>query len=67
MWYYYHGQFNQNSHEVGYTGEQGESLTLNVNHFRNIGEHIINMILSSRPTMQARAINTDYKSLAQTY
>lgn len=67
MWYYYHGQFNQNSHEVGYTGEQGELLTLNVNHFRNIGEHIINMILSSRPTMQARAINTDYKSLAQTY
>lgn len=67
MWYFYHGMFNQNSHEVSYSGEQGELLTLNVNHFRNIGEHIKNMLLANRPIMEARAVNTDYKSLAQTY
>lgn len=71
MWMFYYGQFadtySSDSHEVTFTGEQGELVTLPVNHFRNIAQHILVMITSNRPTMEARAINTDYKSLSQAY
>lgn len=71
MWLYYHGQYNStisgDSHRVSFMGEEGELVGLPVNHFRNIAQHILNMITSSRPTMEARAVNTDYKSLSQTY
>jgi len=71
MWLFYHGQYNVNfygeAHRISFQGEQGELVGLPVNHFRNIAKHIINMITSNRPTMEARAVNTDYKSLAQTY
>jgi hypothetical protein len=70
-WLYYHGQYNAtiagDSHRVSFTGEEGELASLAVNHFRNIGQHILNMITANRPVMEARAVNTDYKSLAQTY
>ena len=70
-WQFYHGEYggsiSGDSHRVSFTGEQGELTQLPVNHFRNIAEHILNMITANRPTMEARAINTDYKSLAQTY
>jgi hypothetical protein len=71
MWRFYHGIFNEqldNSfHSISFGGQQGELVQLPVNHFRNIGEHIKNMILADRPTMEARAVNTDAKSLSQTY
>lgn len=71
MWMAYHGEYGDSyagsSHEVDFTGEQGELARLPVNHFRNIAQHMLVMITSNRPTMEARAINTDYKSLAQTY
>jgi len=68
-WQYYHGYFfkDDESHSVTYTGEQGELVQLPVNHYRNIADHIINMIMASRPSFQARSVNTDYKSLTQTY
>ena len=66
MYYGYYGTGGEN-HQVGFTGEQGELVTLPVNHLHNIGKHMLNMITSNRPVMEARAINTDYKSLAQTY
>jgi len=70
-WLYYHGQYNAtiagDSHRVSFTGEEGELSSLAINHFRNIGQHMLNMITANRPTMEARAVNTDYKSLAQTY
>lgn len=70
-WLYYHGQYNAtiagDSHRVSFTGEEGELSSIAINHFRNIGQHILNMITANRPTMEARAVNTDYKSLAQTY
>lgn len=68
MWRAYHGVYNDESyanHEISFTGEQGELVSLPVNHFRNIAEHIKTMITSSRPTMDARPINTDYKSATQ--
>lgn len=71
MWMAYHGEYGDSyagsSHEIDFTGEQGELARLPVNHFRNIAQHMLVMITSNRPTMEARAINTDYKSLAQTY
>jgi len=69
MWRAYHGFYtdNNNNHEVSFSGENEELVDLPVNHFRNIAEHIHRIITSNRPVMQARAINTDYKSMAQTH
>jgi hypothetical protein len=70
MYRAYHGMFynadGSDGHEITFSGEQGELAQLPVNHFRNIADHMINMITSNRPTMEARATNTDYKSLRQT-
>lgn len=59
------GMNGGDSHEVKFVGEQGELTYINVNHFRNLAQHMNIMITASRPTMEAQAINTDYKSLAQ--
>jgi len=70
MWRFYYGHFGgsaNNAHEVTFTGEQGELVKLPVNHFRNLARHMYNMITANRPTLEARAANSDYKSLSQTY
>lgn len=71
MWRAYYGAYGDDittaQHAVGFTGEQGELTTLNINHFRNLARHMFNMVTSNRPSMQAKAVNTDYKSQAQTY
>lgn len=69
MWMAYYGAYyasSSNSHKITFSGEQGELTQIAVNHLRNIGEHILTMVTSSRPTMQARASNKDYKSIVQT-
>jgi len=70
MWRMAHGAFDVSSgggHQISFTGEQEELVDLHVNHFRNLSQHIFVMITSNRPVMEARAINSDYKSIAQTY
>jgi hypothetical protein len=70
MYRFYYGHFDGDaniSHEVSFTGEQGELVKLPVNHFRNLARHMYNMITANRPTLEARAVNSDYKSLSQTY
>lgn len=70
MYRYYNGSFMDDQgagHEVNFTGEQGELVHLPINHFRNLARHMLVMITSNRPIMEARAVNTDYKSLAQAY
>jgi hypothetical protein len=70
MWRTYHGCFDTSvggGHQIMFTGEQEEFVSLHVNHFRNIAQNILVMITSNRPVMDARAINSDYKSIAQTY
>lgn len=64
---YYGAYFDSMSdgHQVVFTGEQGELVALAVNHYRNIAQHTIQMITANRPAMDARAINTDYKSIMQ--
>jgi len=54
------------SSEMIKTGEQGELTLIKANHFRNLLQHLLVMTTSSRPAMEARAVNTDYRSLAQT-
>lgn len=69
-WRFYHGAYNDSgseSHRVNFTGEQGELVQISVNHYSNLAQHMLNMITGSRPIMEARSVNTDYKSLAQTY
>lgn len=70
MYRAYHGMYynadGSDGHEITFSGEQGELAQLPVNHFRNIATHIQVMTTSNRPTMEARATNTDYKSLRQT-
>jgi hypothetical protein len=69
-WRFYYGAYLNdyvgNGHRVNFTGEQGELTQIPINHYRNLAQHIYTMITSSRPTMDARAVNTDYKSYAQT-
>lgn len=69
MWAAYHGAYYstvQNGHKISFSGEQGELANLPINHFRNIAQNILVMITATRPSMEARAVNTDYKSLVQT-
>lgn len=69
MFRYYYGNFDDaaNSHEISFTGEQGELVTLNINIFRNLARHVHGMVTSNRPALEARSTNSDYKSLSQTY
>lgn len=69
-WRFYHGSFGDSmseSHRINFTGEQGELVQMPVNQYRNFATHMLNMITGTRPIMEARAVNTDYKSQAQTY
>lgn len=69
MFRYYYGAFDKNSaaHEISFAGEQGELVKLPVNLFRNLARHLHSMITANRPILEARAVNSDYKSLSQTY
>jgi hypothetical protein len=59
------GFFNSTS-DVGYGGEQGELSLVKVNHYRNLVQHLLVMTTSQRPALEARATNTDVKSMSQT-
>jgi hypothetical protein len=68
-WSAYYGIYYSgfsDSHKLTFSGEQAELVNLSVNHLRNIGDHMINMITSVRPSMEARSVNTDSKSVIQT-
>jgi hypothetical protein len=67
-WAAYHGAYftdMASGHTITFAGEQGELAQLPVNHIRNLAQHMFVMTTSSRPSMEARAANTDYKSSAQ--
>jgi len=70
MYKFYYGNFNKGTsenHTISFTGEEGELVSIPVNMFRNLARHVINIITANRPVLEAKAINTDYKSLSQTY
>lgn len=67
-WAAYHGAYftdTASGHTITFAGEQGELAQLPVNHVRNLAQHMYVMTTSSRPSMEARAANGDYKTSAQ--
>jgi len=56
----------EDSHSIRFGGEDGELTEIKVNHLRNVGEYIINMTTTTRPSLEARAVNSDFKSQVQT-
>jgi hypothetical protein len=67
-WAAYHGAYYTDmasGHTITFGGEQGELAQLPVNHIRNLAQHMYVMTTSSRPSMEARAANSDSKSSAQ--
>lgn len=65
-WASYHGAYyDEGSHKISFNGTQGELTQLPVNHYRNIAEHLINIITANRPALESRAVNTDVKSQNQ--
>lgn len=70
MYKFYYGNFNkgtQENHTISFTGEEGELVSIPINMFRNLAQHIIQIITANRPVFEAKSINTDYRSLSQTY
>lgn len=68
-WMAYHGAYYTDvgsGHKITFSGEQDELTNLAVNHYRNICRHMLTMVTANRPSMDARATNTDYESLVQT-
>ncbi len=69
MWMSYYGanfQSMSSNHKITFAGEQGELAQISINHLHNLCNHILTMVTSNRPVLQARASNKDYKSLVQT-
>lgn len=64
-WSYYYGNFYTENHQITFGGESGELVNLPVNHYRNIAQHILNMITGSRPAFQCQSVNNDRKSMIQ--
>lgn len=48
------------------TGENLEYIETEVNHYRNLLQHLLSFVTSQRPQFEPKAANTDYKSAAQT-
>lgn len=65
-WHSYHGNYYANGHQITFGGDAGEMVNLPVNHYRNIANHIVTMITSTRPAFQPKATNIDYKTQVQT-
>lgn len=65
-WQAYYGFYYENSHAVSFGGESGELVNLPINHYGNLASHILTMVTATRPSFQARSVNTDVKSQIQT-
>lgn len=65
-WSSYHGIYYEDSHAISFSGESGELVNMAVNHYRNIAQNMLTMVTATRPSFQARAVNTDLKSQIQT-
>lgn len=46
-------------------GEQGELMRIYINQYRNILQHMVNMVTQNKPAFEPRAANTDFDSQAQ--
>jgi hypothetical protein len=65
---HYHGispRSNAQSDQLRPGGRNGNLSMMKVNHFRNFGQHLLNLTTSQRPSPQPIAANSDAKSLEQ--
>ena len=46
--------------------QHGKLHTLRTNHYRNMGNHIVNMVTQNGLNFEGRSLNNDYKSVIQT-
>lgn len=70
---YYHNYYfdQQGSSEINYsniffTGEQGETISFSVNHFKNIADHMYNIITGTKTAYNTLSMNSDENSRQQT-
>lgn len=63
-WIYYYRP-RSNGARMNQNGEQNELTTVSVNHYRNLLVHLETMTTSQKPAFEARATNTDVKSMSQ--
>jgi hypothetical protein len=64
-WQAYYGFYYESSHAISFGGESGELVNLPINHYSNLASHILTMVTATRPSFQARSVNTDVKSQIQ--
>jgi hypothetical protein len=64
--YKYHFGGKVRMGRINQTGDEGEYSIVNVNHFRNLLLHILQLAVGQRPAFEPRAINSDVKSQKQT-
>lgn len=62
---YYYAGIRSSGHKVHDAGESGEMSIVNINHLRNLLLHLLNLITGQRVAWEARATNTDAKSMKQ--
>lgn len=68
LWKNSHGQYYRQYYEGGGVtagDDAGDMLSLSVNHYRNIGLHLKQLVTQQRPTFLPQAVNTDYASQGQ--
>lgn len=64
----YHGispRTSANSHGISRGGKSGQLSMMKVNHFRNLGQHLLQLTTSQKPAPQPIATNTDAKTQEQ--
>lgn len=62
--YYYGGKIRGG--RVNRGGDEGEFTVINVNQFRSIIQHLLNLTVGERPAWEPRASNSDVTSMKQT-
>ncbi len=53
------------SAELKRGGKQGELTLAKANHYSNVVDHSVQLTTANKPAFQGRAVNSDYKSMAQ--
>jgi len=62
----YHGMYwSTSGHALSFMGDTQELVQIGINHYRNIAQHILVNITSTRPAFSSRSINSDFQSQAQ--
>lgn len=64
----YHGispKTSATSHQLNRGGKSGQLSMMKVNHFRNLGQHLLQLTTSQKPAPQPIATNTDAKTQEQ--